>query len=211
MAKKNKAQPRDEKRAAAEYYKLNTKAVEDLVSADEENSPPVPEEELRKYRSGPKFKLADWVKIVLIKGWFSGAVCFFVLWGLGIYVTNQLDQIVLLGFAWGMVTDLLVNNVLTFFEETPGANDRWKLVTLKGFWSMPLNILYGMVLIAAVVGSYHVINVVLMKLLGATELVLGVEPILFGVFATAWDSLFIGCKRLMRRIVRDAMDQSRRS
>ena len=82
MAKK-KQTAADEHRTTADYYKLNVKAVEDLVGANAENSPKVSEAELRKYRSGPKIKLADWVKAVLIKFWFAGAVCFFFLWGLG--------------------------------------------------------------------------------------------------------------------------------
>ena len=45
----------------ANYYKLKTQAIKDLVEADESNSPEVSEEELAKYRSGPKFKVADWV------------------------------------------------------------------------------------------------------------------------------------------------------
>ena len=56
-----------------DYYKLNTKAVDDLVSANEANSPKVSEAELRSYKSGPKLKIADWVKIVFIKAWFAGA------------------------------------------------------------------------------------------------------------------------------------------
>ena len=47
---------------AADYYRLHTDAVDALVGADEGNSPPVPEEELRKYRSGPRLRFADWAK-----------------------------------------------------------------------------------------------------------------------------------------------------
>ena len=46
MAKKRAAPVREEKRTAAEYYRLNTQAVEDLVTADASNSPEVSEEEL---------------------------------------------------------------------------------------------------------------------------------------------------------------------
>ena len=80
--RKNKAQkPEIEKQS--EYYRLKTEAVNDLVTANEENSPEVSEEELRAYRSGPKLKVADWVKMLFIKFWFAAAVCYFFLWGLG--------------------------------------------------------------------------------------------------------------------------------
>ena len=41
-----------------DYYRLKTKAVDDLVSADVTNSPKVSREELNKYRSGPKVRVS---------------------------------------------------------------------------------------------------------------------------------------------------------
>ena len=78
MAKsKDKKQTIEERKTAADYYKLHSEAVNDLATANEENSPEVSEEELRKYRSGGKFKLSETVKALLVKYWFNGAVCFF--------------------------------------------------------------------------------------------------------------------------------------
>ena len=51
MRRKEKESNQDERRASADYYRLNTKAVDDLVNATPENSPQVSEKELRKYRS----------------------------------------------------------------------------------------------------------------------------------------------------------------
>ncbi len=209
MAKKNRAAASEQKETAAEYYKLNVKAVEDLVSADAENSPAVSEEELRKYQSGPKVKVAGWAKVLFIKTWFAGAVCFFFLWGLGFYLQNQLDQIVLVSLAWGTVTDLLTNNVLRFLEKTPGAHDRWMMVPRKGFISLPLNLLYGALVTVCVVMTYHTINAALMAITGAESMMLGVEPILFGVLTVAWDSLFIEMKHTFCRIAADAKRQAK--
>ena len=80
MAKRNKTTGRDEIRSAQEYYKLHSKAVDDLVTADESNSPEVPEEELRKYRSRTRLQLGDTFKALLLKFWFNGSVCFFFFW-----------------------------------------------------------------------------------------------------------------------------------
>ena len=63
-------------REISDYYKLNTRAVEDLVTANKENSPEVPEEELKKYRSKSGIHLPTWLKAVLLKAWFAGTVCF---------------------------------------------------------------------------------------------------------------------------------------
>lgn len=178
-----------------DYYKLHTKAVDDLVTANEANSPKVSEAELRAYRSGPKMKVSDWVKVLFIKAWFAGAVCFFFMWGLGNYLADQLDMLFVTGMALGIVTDLLTNNVLRFISKTQGGNDRWMMFPKKGFISFPLNILYGYVILALVFVLYNVINLTIIHFTGAADTVpLGVEPILFGVFCMGFDVLLIQIK-----------------
>ena len=186
-----------------DYYNLKTKAVKDLATADESNSPQVSEEELRQYRSGPKLKITDWVKILFIKAWFAGAVCFFFLWGLGNYFADQLDSLFVTGMAMGIVTDLLTNNVLRFIEKTPGANSRWMMWGKKGFASFPLNILHGYAVLFLVFVFYNVINLVIVRLTGAVDTVpLGVEPVLFGVFCMGFDMLLTQIKRFLADVFR---------
>ena len=97
MGRKRDGSGQEERRVPAEYYRLNTKAVDDLVTADESNSPEVSREELNKYRSGPKIRLRDWVKAFLIKWWFAGAVCFFFLY---VYLkAEEENKVKLLGMA----------------------------------------------------------------------------------------------------------------
>ena len=188
-----------------DYYKLNTKAVNDLVTADESNSPVVSREELNRYRSGPKLQVADWVKLVFIKGWFAGAVCYFFIWGLGGSVADQWDLLFVTGFALGAVTDLLTNPVLRFFEKTPGDHSRWMMFPRKGFITLPLNIAYGYVVLIFVFMIYSAINTVAAQITGNWEVVaLGVEPIMFGVFCLGVDLLLLQMKHLLIRIVRDA-------
>ena len=182
-----------------DYYKLNTKAVDDLVSANEANSPKVSEAELRSYKSGPKLKIADWVKIVFIKAWFAGAVCFFFMWGLGNYLADQLDMLFVTGTALGIVTDILTNNVLRFISKTQSGYDKWMMFPQKGWISFPLNILYGYVILLLVVILYNVINITIIHFTGAVDTVpLGVEPILFGLFYTGCDVLLIKIKHLIK-------------
>ena len=205
MAKRKRQPEKEAEKTLSEYYRLNTQAVEDLVTADESNSPQVPAAELRKYRSGPRLTLADWAKALLIKCWFAGAVCFFFLWGLGFYVTDYWDQLLVLGVALGIVTDLLTNNLFRFYAKTPGANDRWMMFPQKKFITLFLNILYAFLVLACVVATYQAVNALLIALTGAKDTVpLGVGPILFGVFVTAWDQLFITMKRTLIKIFRDA-------
>ncbi len=203
--KKHPARPEKEEHSAADYYRLNTKAVDDLVNATAENSPPVSREELKKYRAGGKLTIADWLKAVLIKAWFGGVVCYFVVWGLGIYVHDQLDLLLIAGIALGFVTDLITNNIFRFIAKPSGANDRWMMFPKKNYIFLPLNVLYALLLVFCVVTTYNAVNAAIIGVTGAKEsLPLGVEPILFGTFTMAWDMLFLGFKRLGGRMVNDA-------
>lgn len=193
--------PKPEVEREADYYKLNTKAVQDLVEANEENSPEVSPEELRKYQGRQKFKMSEWVKMLLIKFWFPASVCFFFLWGLGGYMADMLDTLFVTAIALGIVTDLLTNNVLRYFEKTKGAADRFIMVTKRGFISFPLNILYGFVVLLLVFLLYNGVNMALAAITGNRDVVfLPVEPIGFGLFCLGVDMLLIQIKLLLGRL-----------
>ena len=189
--------------AEAGYYKLKLKAVDDLVTANEENSPPVPKQEMRKYRSTAGWHLADWIKAILLKYWFAGVICYFFVWGLSTYRLNQWDLIVILAVALGGVTYLLTKNIYRFMAKKEGDYDRWMMFPGKSLAFLPLDILYALVLILCTMMTYNGINMLLTKPEAATA-ALGVEPLLFALFVTLWDLLFLGIKRTMRKIVEDA-------
>lgn len=179
-------------------YSLKSDAVETLANADKVEAPVYSEEELNKYRSKNWFQTPEALKLLLIKVWFAGAVCYFILWGLGGMLGNSLDILFVLGIALGMVTDLLTNNVIRFVEKEPGGNDKWLMVTGKGTGSMLLNVLYSLVLIVLVYMLYNLINLGINTITGDMDAVpLGVEPVLFGVFCTVFDVLFISIKHLI--------------
>ena len=199
---KKKGSPKEEIERQGDYYKLKTKAVDDLVTADESNSPEVSREELNRYKSGPKLQVADWVKLLFIKGWFAGAVCFFFVWGLGGSIADQLDLILITGLALGAVTDLLTNPVLRFFEKTPGDHSGWMMFPKKGFITLPLNVLYGYVIVILVFSIYSAINTIAAHVTGNWDVVaLGVEPVLFGVFCLGVDLLLLQGKHLLLRLI----------
>ena len=186
-------------------YELKSEAVDKLLKAEKGEVPEFSQEELKRYRSKGGLKLPETLKVVLLKTWFAGAVCYFILWGLGTYIYSIIDMLFILGIVLGLVTDLLTKNVIRFVEKTPGENDKWLLFPKKGMVSFFLNMVYAIVLVALVYGLYGVINSVLAVLLGLTDTVaLGVEPILFGVFTMGFDMLFIGCRNLMKNIIADA-------
>lgn len=211
MSRRKKNEPqKPEITKQADYYKLKTQAIEDLVTADESNSPEVSPEELRRYQSGPKLKVADWVKLLFIKAWFPGSVCFFFIWGLGGMVADQLDMLFITGIALGVVTEMLTNNVLRFLEKKPGANDRYMMFPQKGYITFPLNILYAFVVLFLVYTLYNAINLVIVQLTGMVDKVpLGVEPVLFGIFYLCFDMILIQGKHLVQDIVRGGKKKGR--
>ena len=203
MSKKKKnGSPDGEIEKQSDYYKLKTRAVEDLVTADESNSPEVSREELDRYKSGPKLHIEDWVKLLFIKGWFAGAVCFFFIWGLGESMSSQWDLLFVTGFALGAVTDLLTNPVLRFFEKTPGDHSRWMMFPKKGYITLPLNIIYGYVVLIIVFAVYSAINTIAANVTGNWDMVaLGVEPVIFGIFCLGVDLLLLQVKHLVLRLI----------
>lgn len=190
-------------------YNLKSDAVDALVNADSEEIPEFTQEELDQYRSRKGKGVPEAVKILFIKAWFAGAVCFFFLWGLGTYIGSMIDMLFILGFAYGLVTDLLVNNVLRFIEKTPGANDRWMMFPKKGIITLVLNVIYTSVIIVCVYSLYNLINYCIISFTGNADTVpLGVEPILFGVFCMLFDMLFVTIKNVIRNVIEDAKEKA---
>lgn len=190
-------------------YSFNTEAVEKLASAAAETVPDYSKEELNKYRTRGRIHLPNWLKAIAIKAWFAGAVCFFVLWGLGSYI-GGLDMLVVSAVALGMVTDLLTNNTLRFLEKNPGDNDSFMMIPPKGVRSFVLNLLYACVIMTCVFLFYNVLNYAIMAVTGVEDTVfVGVEPLLFGLLCMGFDMLLIGIKRLLLSIFRDAAAAAR--
>lgn len=202
-----KKEQNEQEAKEASYYQLHTGAVEDLVSATKENTPRYSEAELNKYRSGKKkWTFPQWLKVGLIKFWFYGAVCYFVFWGLGLYVADQLDLYFVAAIVLGMVTDLLINHFLRFTEKLPGGSKKWMMVTRRGTAGFFLNLLYGGLVLFLVITAYNVINTVIVTLYAGSETapLLTVEPIVFGLTATGADTLCVTIRNTLRKMVEDA-------
>ena len=195
----------------SQNYELKSRAVEELVEAMHEDAPQYSQEELNQYRTKRGIQIPTWLKIVALKAWFAGAVCFFMIWGLSSYLADMLDLLVVVGVTMGMVTELLVNSVLRFMEKYPGQNDKWMLFPKKTkLGSFFLNIVYGIALVYCVYFVYANGNAAIAAALGDPELVaLGVEPVLFGLLCMGFDLLFIGMKRMLQSILRDAKEKAR--
>ena len=193
-------------------YDLRRDAVERLVTADE-TAPEVDEKELKKYKKTRFLGIPMWAKALFVKFWFNGAMCYFFVWGLGVYIENKLDLVVVLALAMGMFNSLIVNNVLLFLDDGTDGYSRWIFVPQKfsakttsgkimfSLLAFLLDIIYSFAVVFIVYLIYFGIN-------NKADGAFGVEPITFGILYLAVDLLFIGMKYLMVKIISDAVKKS---
>ena len=212
MAKKIKNPPtRKQADENTNLYKLKTDAVDRLVNAEKKEYPKltIGKDPGRVYKAGFLDRIPSWIKALFIKFWFNGAVCFFIFWGLGIFIPNMENMIIILAISMGMVTDVLVNNAFRFFATVEGANDKWMMFPKKKYINLIFNIIYSFAVLLIVVWFYNTLNGVINVMLGTeNQVYVGVEPVLFGLFYVIFDLCFIGMKNLCISIVRDAKNKN---
>lgn len=204
MAKRKRS--KQDQGSAADYYKLKTQAVNDLVSADESNSPPVSEEELKAYGARKQGGIPVWLKVGFIKFWFPGSVFFFIIMGLGLW--DPLDQIVIQGIVQGMVTDLLTNNMVRFIAEADGENDRYLMFPKKQYMSFFFNMLYSMLLCALVLFAYAALDALVRSLTGNPEFKFVGEPVTFGLLYMLFDAALVSVKNAVRCLFQGAKNKN---
>ncbi len=210
MAKKysKKILEQDIKKEETKAYRLHSKAVDDLVEANVDNSPQVPEEILKEYKKDVLSKIPVWIKALFIKFWFNGAVCFFIIWGLGILIPNMLDMVVVTAIAMGIINDLMVNNILRFFD-VEGEYIKWTMFPQKRFWTYFLNILYALIIMFIIVISYYGINNFINLFTGDASNITNfmVEPFSFGLLYLLIDLAFLGIKMFFKKLIKDAKEK----
>ena len=186
-----------------DLYRIKAEAVEDLVNANKENTPSYSEEELKKYRSKSRLNINPVFKALFIKFWFSGVVCYFFIWGLGMYIPSNLDLYFVTAIGMGFVKDILENNLYRFVANPEGSNDRWMMFPKKSYMSLVFNVLYAILVTGCVYFTYQGINFV-----GTSgnndRVVFGIEPIFFGIFYMGFELLFLWMKHMAVRIIADA-------
>ncbi len=136
-----------------------------------------------------KKRWKPWLKALLIKFWFYGAVYFFIGWGLFLVTSDQLDLVVILGLVMGAVNDLAVNRILRGMESPKLEYHPFMMVTSPKFYAFPINLLYGLLLSFMVAYTYNFINIAVISANGLSPDVVpfGAEPIMFGVFSVLYD------------------------
>lgn len=211
------------------YYDLKQESIDDLVAAlregedskdKEESKPPLTtniaeitgEEQTAKagskkaefdpYRRDKLAFLPVWLKAIFIKWWFAGAVCFFIMWGIGL---QDEDAILLVGIVLGIVVDVLVNPIFRMMESDRKEYNAYIMFPFpfKKYWTFFTNIIYYVAVVFVVNFGYLGVNQ-LVNLIKQTSGIyyVGVEPLLFGTFSLAADMAFIGIKDLIVFLVK---------
>ena len=209
MSNKDKNQSKETKQE--NYYDLKTDAINRLVNADSLPRTKVTSDPGKEFRSKSFLnRIPSWLKSLFIKFWFNGAVCFFVFWGLAMYIPDFLDMMIVFGVILGIVTDILVNNTLRFLEINPGQNSKWMMFPKKKFWTFFANIAYAILVLFCVFYLYNAINYMIIEGTGDANFILGVEPIAFGLLYLLVDFSFISIKNMMVSIIEDAIEKNKK-
>lgn len=211
MAKKKK---KFQETTIENYYDLKLDKIDELVAALKDDSPAETNsnlsyniaeitgeenvkgihKEFDPYKVDKFSKIPVWVKALFIKFWFAGCVCYFVMFGLNL---NELDKLVLLGAVLGLVVDVLVNPLFRYMESDRKEYNDYMMFPFpfKAFWTFFTNVIYYLVVIICVKFCYDGLNLLINLISGTSnEVKVGVEPLLFGVFAVIIDMIFIGIK-----------------
>ncbi len=231
MSKKYKKGKQPPKETTIEnFYDLKTKEMDELVAALKGETPedaPVPTaniaeitgetQEGNKKKSGKaefdpykrdKFSriFPFWLKALFIKFWFFGLVCYFVLMGLGIYITNNLDLFVVCGLVTGVIVDCLVNPIFRMIESDRKEYNYFMMFPFpfKKIWTFFANLVYYLIVMALVALFYELIFGVL-----NISTFIGVEPLGFGLACLIVDMALIGIKDLIVFLVKRAVKKSR--
>lgn len=111
------------------------------------------------YAMSRSHKLPVWLKACFTKWWVAGMVFYFLYFGIS-YSAGLAGWLfaVVLGIAWGAITDVFVNHAFRGFD-TPSTNYKKYIFFGKerAFVSLPVNLVYGTAISYAVFEIMHAV------------------------------------------------------
>lgn len=185
---------------APENKTNNVDEVQEIINYDDYKQDP--------YAIDKASKIPDIIKALFIKFWFAGAVYYFVGWGITLVNIDQIDTVVILGLIMGLVTDLMVNHIFRLIEKDNENLHKYMFFGRKKWYSVFINIAYSIVLCAIIAYTYHFINVTIVLKQGLPEgtIVLGAEPLLYGLFYIVYDIIILLVRNLIVNAIRKRND-----
>lgn len=188
-------------------YNIDDLIGEEASNQGEETTYRKKGKEFNPYKLDKLSRVPTWIKAVFIKWWFAGLVFYLIGIGLGSVITNDENRMLLSGVILGIVVDVLVNPVLMYFRSTEDEYDGYIMFPFpfKKYWTFLTNIVYYIVVVICVLYMYRGFNELISLIAGTSGqqyIYVGVEPLLFGVFAVIADMAFIGIKDLIVYLVK---------
>ena len=214
MKKKKYIQPT---KYEEEDYSLKVEAVETLTKAINEGTiKEIPEEqkkaEQQSYKVDKLAKIPSWIKVIFVKFWVAGAICFFFMWGLGMYIKNSLDMYVVVSLAFAFINDLFVNSAFLYFESDKKEYHKWLLVPVpaKKIWTIFANIPIGFLEAFLINQLYALTNKIVVTVgnLDPNTIPVTMEPLLFGLFYVIVNLFLLLIKNTIVNIVNDALKKA---
>lgn len=148
-----------------------------------------------------------WIKAVFIKFWFAGAVCYFVMFGLSLYIAAD-DLFLFSGLILGLLTDFIVNPIFRMLESDDKEYNNYMMFPfpVKVYWTFLTNLIYYIAVMFTVSYMYTGLNMLINVIAGTPDhtIAVGVEPLLYGAFCVIADMAFIGIKDLVVHLVKRA-------
>jgi hypothetical protein len=122
--------------------------------------------------------------------------------GLGVYITNTEDLMILTGLVLGLIVDIMVNPIFRYMESDRHEYNNYMMFPFpfKAYWTLLTNIIYYLGIMMVVSLAYDGINA-LLAICGAQFNVF-VEPLLFGLLCVIIDMACIGIKDLIVYLVK---------
>lgn len=139
-------------------------------------------------------RIPYWIKAVLLKYWFYGAICFFVLIGLGGAGATGENGAIVCGLIAGLVFDFIVYGIYRAMDSDKKESRYYVMYKSKKIWSVFVNIPYqllvfilGMLIMTSIVAKYKdPVNNWFLQ-----------EPFSQALVLTALDAVFVLIKNLL--------------
>ena len=200
-----------------EEYSLKVDAVETLTKAINEGTVKEISEEQKKteqqpYKQDKLTRIPSWIKVIFVKFWVAGAICFFFMWGLGMYIKNSLDMYVVVSLAFAFINDLFVTSAFLYFESDKKEYHKWLLVPVpaKKIWTIFVNIPIGFLEAFLINQLYALTNKIVVAVgnLDPNTIPVTMEPLLFGLFYVIVNLILLLIKNTIVNIVKDAIKKA---
>lgn len=145
-------------------------------------------------------RIPYWIKAVFIKWWFFAMIYFFFVMGIaGMLGSGGMAieiQIIVVGLAFGALTDLFTNNILEVCDSAKKESRWWAMWAGHKYYIFLVNIVYGFALgVATSFACAYFVS--LIDVSGESVTYWFREPCSFGLVALAIDLACIGIKDLI--------------